>query len=106
LALHAAFMAESQADGSRDGVVAYWRMVTCHKWIVVLVAFAGAMVGLLVTLPQTPVYQSQTSLEVQGLNENFLNLQNLNPTSAPGGYVDPDYEIKTQVKVLQSPSLA
>src|SRR5207247_11238046 len=50
-------------------------------------------------------YQSQTSLEVQGLNENFLNLQNLNPTSAPGGYVDPDYEIKTQVKVLQSRSL-
>src|SRR5438094_9048663 len=103
--LQATFMADSQDDPSRDGVVAYWRMVTRHKWLVVLVAFVGAMVGLLVTLPQTPVYQSQTSLEVQGLNENFLNLQNLNPTSAPGGYVDPDYEIKTQVKVLQSRSL-
>src|SRR5438093_1084306 len=103
--LQATFMADSQDDPSRDGVVAYWRMVTRHKWLVVLVAFVGAMVGLLVTLPQTPVYQSQTSLEVQGLNENFLNLQNLNPTSAPVGYVDPDYEIKTQVKVLQSRSL-
>ncbi len=103
--VQATFMADSQDDPSRDGVVAYWRMVTRHKWLVVLVAFVGAMVGLLVTLPQTPVYQSQTSLEVQGLNENFLNLQNLNPTSAPGGYVDPDYEIKTQVKVLQSRSL-
>ncbi len=103
--LQATFMTDSQDDPSHDGVVAYWRMVTRHKWLVVLVAFAGAMVGLLVTLPQTPVYQSQTSLEVQGLNENFLNLQNLNPTSAPGGYIDPDYEIKTQVKVLQSRSL-
>src|SRR5437867_6322803 len=103
--VQATFMADSQDDPSRDGVVAYWRMVTRHKWLVVLVAFVGAMVGLLVTLPQTPVYQSQTSLEVQGLNENFLNLQNLNPTSAPGGYIDPDYEIKTQVKVLQSRSL-
>src|SRR6266581_6371218 len=103
--LQATFMTDSHDDPSHDGVVAYWRMVTRHKWIVVLVAFVGSMVGLLVTLPQTPVYQSQTSLEVQGVNENFLNLQNLNPTSAPGGYIDPDYEIKTQVKVLQSRSL-
>src|SRR5438093_2321200 len=103
--LQATFMVVTQDDRSRDGVCAYCRMVTRHKWLVVLVAFVGAMVGLLVTLPQTPVYQSQTSLEVQGLNENFLNLENLNPTSSPGGYVDPSYEIMTQVKVLQSRSL-
>jgi len=98
-------LAAQHDDPSRDGVVAYWRMVQRHKWLVVLVALLGATVGLLVTLPQTPVYQSQISVEVQGLNENFMNLQSLNPTSAPGGYVDPSYEIQTQVKVLQSRSL-
>src|SRR5438105_1711457 len=103
--VQATLLAAQQDDPSRDGVVAYWRMVQRHKWMVVLVALLGAMVGLLITLPQTPVYQSQTSLEVQGLNENFMNLQSLNPTSAPGGYVDPSYEIQTQVKVLQSRSV-
>src|SRR6185295_10672355 len=94
------------ADGApNEGVVAYWRMVMRHKWIVVLIAMLGTAVGILVTLPQTPVYQSRTSLEVQGFNENFLNFQNLSPTSAPGGYVDPSHEILTQVKVLQSESL-
>jgi len=83
-------------------VIAYWRMVMRHKWIVILVAFLGAAAGLLITLPQTPIYQSSTSVEVQGLNENFLNMQNLSPTSAGGGW---SYEIMTQAKILQSRSL-
>ena len=98
-------MPEPQDEASREGVVAYWRMVMRHKWIVVLVAFLGTVAGILFTLPQTPIYQSSTSLEVQGLNENFLNLENLNPTSSPSGYLDPSYEILTQVKVFQSRSL-
>src|SRR5215470_17931347 len=64
-------------NASNEGVVAYWRMVMRHKWIVVLTAFVGTAAGILITLPQTPVYQSRTSLEVQGINENFLNFQNL-----------------------------
>src|SRR5437773_7315730 len=103
--LQARFMPEQQEEASREGVVAYWRMVMRHKWIVVLVAFLGTVAGILFTLPQTPIYQSSTSLEVQGLNENFLNLENLNPTSSPSGYLDPSYEILTQVKVFQSRSL-
>src|SRR5439155_26360520 len=74
----ARFTAED--DSSREGVVAYWRMVMRHEWIVILVVFLGATAGILITLPQTPIYQSTTLVEVQGLNENFLNMQNLNPT--------------------------
>src|SRR5213083_3075776 len=100
--LQARFMPEPQEEASREGVVAYWRMVMRHKWIVILVAFLGATAGILITLPQTPIYQSTTLVEVQGLNENFLNMQNLNPTSVTGGW---GYEIMTQVRVLQSRSL-
>src|SRR5437867_11567350 len=85
--VQATFMADSQDDPSRDGVVAYWRRVTRPKWLGVLVAFVGAMVGLLVTLLRTPVYRSQTCLELQGLNRNFLNLRTLTPPSAPAGKV-------------------
>src|SRR5439155_20427449 len=76
--LQATFMTDSQDDPPHQGVVAYWRMVTRHKWLVVLVAFAGAMVGLRVTPPQTPVYQSQPSPEVQALNERLLNRPSVN----------------------------
>src|SRR5437867_12184918 len=71
--LQATFMTESPDDPSHDGALAYWRMVTRHKWLVVLVAFVGAMVGLLATPPQPPVYQSPTSLGGQGLHESFRN---------------------------------
>ena len=98
-------LSERLEDTSRDGVVAYFRMVVRHKFFVVAMTILGTCAGILLTLPQVPVYQSRTSLEVEGLNENFLNMQNLNPTSSPNGYVDPTYEIMTQVKVMQSESL-
>src|SRR5579862_754850 len=84
--LHLPQRSEASESGGNEGVVAYWRMIVRHRWTVALIAFLGLVAGVLLTLPQTPVYQAHTSLEVQGLNENFLNLQNLNPTSAPGGY--------------------
>src|SRR5437773_9194348 len=80
-------------------------MVVRHRWTVVLIAICGALAGFLFTLPQTPIYQARATVEVQGLNENFLNFKDLNPTSAPGGYVDPSYEIMTEVKILESRSL-
>ena len=58
----APFTAEALDAASTEGVVAYWRMVMRHKWIVVLSAMVGTMAGILITLPQTPVYQSRTSL--------------------------------------------
>jgi succinoglycan biosynthesis transport protein ExoP len=92
-------------DVTQEGIVAYWRMVMRHRWTVVLIACIGMIAGILFTLPQTPIFQARATLEVQGVNENFLNFKDLSPTSAPGGYVDPSYEILTDVKILESRSL-
>jgi polysaccharide biosynthesis transport protein len=100
-----AHSSQEPEEPSREGVVAYWRMIMRHRWTVVLIAAIGLVAGIVFTLPQTPVYKARTSVEIQGYNENFLNFNNLTPTSAPGGYVDPSYEIMTQVKVLESSSL-
>ena len=101
----AASQAEPLNEADHEGVVAYWRVIVRHRWTVVFVAALGLITAVLVTLPQTPVYQSRASLEVQGLNENFLDFKELNPNSNPAGYVDPTYEIMTEVKILQSRSL-
>ena len=59
---------------------------------------------MLLTLPQTPVYQARTSLEIQDLNENFLNIKQVTPVSEGNSYTALT-DIQTQIKLLQSESL-
>ncbi|MGO4881128.1 MAG: GumC family protein [Bryobacteraceae bacterium] len=88
------------------GVLEYWQMVRRHKAAVVAVSILGAVAGLLYTLPQPRIYQAHTTIEVQGLNEDFLGLHNVSPTVSPTSNYYPDFDIQTQVKILQSESLA
>jgi len=86
-----------------SGLLEYWQMVRRHKGAVILATFAGGLLGFLVTLSSPRIYQSTTSLEIQGLNQEFLNMKNVNPVDDSNGYLDTD--ILTQVKLLQSRSL-
>lgn len=86
------------------GFLGYWRMLVRHKSALLVGVFAGAIGGVLIALPQTPLYQAKVSLEIQGLNENFLNMKDFSPTSTGAGYY-PEFDIQTQVKILESRSL-
>jgi capsular exopolysaccharide synthesis family protein len=88
------------------GVLEYWQMVRRHKATVLIISLLGAVAGFLYTLPQPRVYQAHTTIEVQGLNEDFLGLHNVSPTVSPTSNYYPDFDIQTQVKILQSESLA
>ncbi|HUE22119.1 MAG TPA: polysaccharide biosynthesis tyrosine autokinase [Bryobacteraceae bacterium] len=88
------------------GVIEYWQMVRRHKVAVVVVSMLGAIAGFLYTLPQPRIYQAHTTIEVQGLNEDFLGLHNVSPTVSPTSNYYPDFDIQTQVKIMQSESLA
>ena len=87
------------------GVLEYWQMVRRHKAVVCLVSILGAVAGFLYTLPQPRIYQAHTTIEVQGLNEDFLGLHNVSPTVSPTSNYYPDFDIQTQVRILQSESL-
>ena len=87
------------------GVLEYWRMVRRHKAAVIAVVIVGAMAGFLYTLPQYRIYQAHTTIEMQGLNEDFLGLHNVSPTVSSSSSYYPDFDIQTQVKILQSRSL-
>jgi succinoglycan biosynthesis transport protein ExoP len=90
--------------GSAGGLVEYWRVVVRHKATVLLLFVLGGLAGFLSTLPQTPIYRAHTTIEVQGINENFLNMKDLSPTGS-GVSVDPSADILTQVKLLESQAL-
>ena len=74
-----------------------------HKGAVFMAGVAGGVLALILSLPQTPIYQSQVSLEIQGLNEGFLGMQDVNPTQEGAGRLGPD--LATQVEVIQSRTL-
>ena len=87
------------------GILEYWQMVRRHKIAVVVFSVLGAVAGFLYTLPQPRIYQAHTTIEVQGLNEDFLGLHNASPTFSPTSSEYPDFDIQTQVKILQSRTL-
>jgi succinoglycan biosynthesis transport protein ExoP len=83
----------------------YWQILRRRKGTLILIIFLGLLTSLLVTIPQTPVYQAQGSIEIQNLNENFLNTRNVSPTADNGASDAPGADIQTQTKILQSKSL-
>lgn len=81
-----------------------WQIIWRHKGMIFLATLLGGAAALSLTIPQKPVYKAQASLEVQSLNENFLNMRDVNPNAAEPTFT-PEYEIQTQVRLLQSPSI-
>src|SRR5208283_3701980 len=55
----------------------YGQMLRRRKGTLLLITCLGLLLSLLLTLPQTPVYQAHTTLEIQNLNEDFLNMRNV-----------------------------
>jgi polysaccharide biosynthesis transport protein len=89
--------------GSGSGLAEYWRVVARHRGTVLLLLILGALAGFLYTVPQTPIYRAHATIEVQGLNENFLDMKNFSPNATVS--TDPTADILTQVKLLESQSL-
>ncbi len=87
------------------GLIEYWHIIRRRKGTVVLFACLGILAGLLTSLPQTPIYQARGTLEILQVNENLLNRQQLDPNSVAQDY-DPEVNLRTQMSVLQSRSLA
>ncbi|MDW8129033.1 MAG: polysaccharide biosynthesis tyrosine autokinase [Bryobacterales bacterium] len=92
-------------ETGRSGLLEYWYLLRRRKGTLILAAILGALVGVLVTVPQTPVYQARTTLEIQALNEDFLNMRQVSPVDQTGGRSYGLSDIPTQVRLIQSATL-
>jgi capsular exopolysaccharide synthesis family protein len=88
-----------------SGLLEYWHMLRRRKGTLVLIACLGLLAGILLTLPQTPVYQARTTIEIQNLNENFLSMRDVNPTANEASADPLQTDLQTQVNILQSESV-
>src|SRR5436309_1462580 len=83
-----------------DSVGQYWRILSRRKGTLLLATLLGALLAILFTLPQAPVYRAQTALEVVNLNDEFLNMKSVSPTANPSAFQSPEYNIRTQAAIL------
>ena len=95
---------DSEEGEPSPGLIEYWRILRRNRGTWIVFAFVGALLGFLITLPQTPVYRARTSVEIVGLNENFLNFKQTSPIAENGATSEPS-DIQTQVRILESDSV-
>jgi polysaccharide biosynthesis transport protein len=99
-----AYTPDPDNEPETGGLIEYWRILRRHKGTWLIFAFVGASIGFLITLPQTRIYQARTSVEIVGMNDNFLNFKQVTPV-AETGTTSESSDIQTQIKILQSESL-
>ena len=75
----------------------YWRVLYRRKYFLLFIAFMGAVVAFLITLPQPRVYRARIMLEVQDMNPEISNLTRIPQGSQPYSAL-PD--IQTQIKIF------
>src|SRR5262245_58121367 len=82
----------------RGSVLRAWQTLMRHKVTIFVGLVLGGLVGLGITLAETPMYRAHTTLEIQGINDAFLNLRDTSAVSA-------SFDVQTQARALQSQTL-
>jgi capsular exopolysaccharide synthesis family protein len=92
-------------EEEEGGLLEYWRILRRRRGTLVIGATVGLLLGIAVTLPQTPIYQAKTTLEIQSFNQNFMNMGNLQEVTEGAGPSGSTIDIQTQIRILQSDTL-
>ena len=82
----------------------YIRIIRRHRGTVILFAFFGLLAAVLYTMPQTPLYRARTVIEIQNMNNDFLNTRQVNPVSEDNTS-NVLTDVQTQMKIIQSEKL-
>ena len=90
-----------EVDSTPSMPVEYLHIVLRHKWVIVGLAVVGLVGSLLLSLSTQPMFRTRTSLDIQSLNSEFMNMKSVDPTAS----TPTDTAIQTQIKLLESDSL-
>ena len=100
----ALYPARVEAEESTLGILDYVALLWKFKRTFLVLSLTGLVGALVFSFNQKPTYRAALQLEVQDLNQNFLNLRDVDPAAgaSPGA---PDSFVQVQVQVLQSEAL-
>jgi len=88
------------ARPTQNQLAHYWSAILDRKWLLLGIVAACTAIGVAIGYLQPPVYRAKTSVELLGLNSNFLNLQSVDPT-ARGATGAADSYTETQLELLK-----
>jgi len=81
----------------------YARTLWRHKTPLLAITGVSVLSAAVITIVQPRLYQSHAAIQIQGLNENFLSLRDIYPTTAPSG--DNAVYVQTQAEILRQDAL-
>ncbi|HZS49461.1 MAG TPA: polysaccharide biosynthesis tyrosine autokinase [Bryobacterales bacterium] len=94
----------ASSDAGLDTLITYWRLIRRKAPFIFLCALAAVLGAWGYTAGQTPMYQAQTSLEYQPLNEAVTPFREpAAPAAPPDGAGD--LAMQTEVEILQNESV-
>jgi succinoglycan biosynthesis transport protein ExoP len=80
----------------------YGRILIAHKWTLLLAAALGLSAGIILSKFQSPLYRARALVEVQTLNQDFLNMRSVRPVAGEDNMQSPDSSVRTQTLIFQS----
>ena len=95
--------ADKNQEASDSLLAEYARLFKRRRGLILLCTLAGALLGWAITIGVQPVYRARTSLDIQNLNDNFLDMKAVSQTGNEGG--SSEAYVQTQIKLLQSDTL-
>ncbi len=82
----------------------YLRAISRWRFAILCCALTGAILSLVFNFDVLPLYQARTSLDIQSINGDFLNMRNVAATGDSSASSTESY-VQTQIKLLQSTTL-
>lgn len=95
---------EFTGDVQKGSLIDYVRVLSRRKGLLIVLAMLGSLAGVVFTLTQSPLYRARTSIEIQDLNQEFLNMKTVSPVEDSSS-VNALTDMQTQIQILQSESL-
>jgi len=80
----------------------YVRILISNYKTLVLAMVIGVLAAVAVTVPEAPVYRARTTLEIQSLNNEFLNNKQASPGGDDASPASIIADIQTQIKIIDS----
>jgi polysaccharide biosynthesis transport protein len=100
---HFKSLTDKNQETSDNILVEYARLFKRRRGMILLFTLAGAFFGWVTTVGMQPVYRARTSLDIQSLNADFLDMKAISQTGNENGTAE-SY-VQTQIKLLQSDTL-
>lgn len=96
---------ETTASAVGDQLTAYWRILLKHKWSILGLTIAFALLGSLMAGSMEPVYQAKVSVLIDSKRQGFSPVDSAN-SGGYGSYYETQSYLQTQLLLIRSRALA